>query len=100
MFWRLFGTFSLLLLFAIGLVGVVIVGRVERHFLSQIEDSLCTKAILVREVTRDRPTAELAHMQERIVALRREIATRITLLDDAGQVLADSEEDPARMDNH
>ncbi len=100
MFWRLFGAFSLLLLSAIVLLGVVIVGRVERHQLEQIEDSLRGKAVLVREAVRNRPADQVPLLQQRMTALRDEIAMRITLLAEDGRVLADSEEDPAEMENH
>jgi two-component system phosphate regulon sensor histidine kinase PhoR len=99
LFWRLFGTVGVLLLGTVALLGVVIVGRVEQHYLGQIEDSLRTKAVLVREVVRAGPQQE-GRLQERIVGLRREIKTRITLIADNGRVLADSEEDPAKMENH
>src|SRR5262245_35180875 len=80
MFWSLFGSISLLLLAAIGLLGLLIVPRVQRHVLKQIESSLETKAILVREVVRHQPAGPPSALQQRMVALRHEIATRITLL--------------------
>lgn len=98
MFLRLFLTLGTLLLGSIALLGVVIVQRVEGHYLEQIEGSLHTKAILVREVVRDFRDDEMA--QERMVALRQEIATRITLIAADGRVLADSEEEPGAMENH
>ena len=100
MFWRLFVTYGLLVLCALGLVGLVIVKQVQRQYLGQIEDSLRAKAVLVREVVRGRPADEASRLQDRVGALRREIATRITLLADDGRVLADSEEDPGAMENH
>lgn len=100
MFWRLFGTYALLLLATVGFLGTIVVGRVERYHLERIEESLRTKAILIREAVRDRPESQAQAMQERITALRTEIATRITLLAADGRVLADSEEDPGEMENH
>src|SRR5437868_4457613 len=94
MFWRLFGTYGVLWLAAIGVLGWVIVGRVETQYLGQIEDSLRTKAVLLREITRGRPAAEAPFLQARIEALKQEITTRITLLAADGTVLADSERDP------
>ena len=99
-FWRIFGTYGVLLVAAIGLLGILVVGRVERHFLQQIEGSLRIKAILVREAVAGQSASHAAQLQSRMMALRREIATRITLLADDGRVLADSEEDPQRMENH
>ena len=100
MFWRLFGLYMRLLLGAIGLLGFVIVGRVKQHYLEQVEESLRTKAILVREMVRDRPTDQAPLLQQRTRALRPQIATRITLLNEDGTVLADSDEDPQHMENH
>ncbi len=100
MFWRLFGIYGVLLISAIGLLGVIVVRRVEQHYLQQIEDSLHTKAVLVREVVRNQPADKAPSLQERVGALRQEIATRITLIADDGRVLADSEEEPGRMENH
>jgi two-component system phosphate regulon sensor histidine kinase PhoR len=96
-FWRLFLASGALILAAIGLLGFVIVGRAERHSLEQIEESLRARALLVRAAVQDRPTAEL---QPRIAALGHEINTRITLIAADGVVLADSQEDPAVMENH
>jgi two-component system phosphate regulon sensor histidine kinase PhoR len=100
LFWRLFGTFTGLIVASTGFLGVSVIARVERHYLRQMEDNLRTKAVLLREVVRDRP-AEGGHaLQARVRTLREEVDTRITLLDADGIVLADSDEDPARMEPH
>src|SRR5262249_17995203 len=39
-------------------------------------------------------------LQEQIRALGKRLDTRLTVIDDAGLVLADSQEDPGRMENH
>ncbi len=96
-FWRLFLASGALILAAIGLLGFIIVGRVERHSLEQIEESLRARALLVRAAVQDRPTAGF---QDRIAELGKEINTRITLIARDGIVLADSQEDPAVMENH
>src|SRR5207248_20208 len=100
MFWRLFGACGVLLLSALGVLGMVIADRVEEYSLGQIENSLRTKAILVREAVRGRPAEQAPLLQTWVVSVRHEIATRITLLAADGRVLADSEEDPRRMENH
>lgn len=100
MFWRLFGIYGMLLLLAIGSLGLIIVRRVEQHSRQQIEDSLRTKALLLFETVRAFPSHPGPALQERLEALSQETATRITLLDTQGKVIADSEKDPAEMDNH
>ncbi|HEV3255536.1 MAG TPA: ATP-binding protein [Gemmataceae bacterium] len=100
MFWRLFSTYGILLLSAIGLLGVVIVGRVERHYLEQIEEDLHTRAVLVGQVVHTRRGAQEPPLQQGIKTLGQETATHITLLAEDGKVLADSEHDPQTMENH
>jgi two-component system phosphate regulon sensor histidine kinase PhoR len=108
MFWRLFGTSGVLVLSSISLLGIVFVHRVEQQYFQQIQGSLCTRAILLREAIRplplpagkEPPPPEAQRLQERIKALGREIATRITLLTADGSVLADSEFDPRQMEKH
>jgi two-component system phosphate regulon sensor histidine kinase PhoR len=100
MFWRLFGIYGMLLLLAIGTLGWILADRVEQHSRQQIEHDLRSKAQLLRETVRDFPAEKATALQARVAALGREIATRITLIDAHGRVLADSEKDPAEMDNH
>jgi two-component system phosphate regulon sensor histidine kinase PhoR len=98
MFWRLFGTFAGLLLATIIVLGIIVLNRVEKHFLQQIEESLEAKAILVRESLEGEPKDPT--LQERVLSLGSETGLRITLIAANGDVLADSEEDPKKMDKH
>jgi two-component system, OmpR family, phosphate regulon sensor histidine kinase PhoR len=100
MFRRLFTAFSLLLILTVGALGLLVVARVERQFLKQTENSLHARASLLRETIREAPADADAVLQKRMVKLGQEIHTRITLIAADGQVVADSEEDPARMQNH
>ncbi len=99
MFWRLFVAYSLLLTAALGLLGWMLLRRIEAHFLDEIRRSLEAKTILVRELAAGHsPVA--ADQQKQIHRLAEEIRSRITLIAADGRVLADSAEDPGRMDNH
>src|SRR5438045_5268760 len=100
MFWRLFATYGVLLLAAIGLLGAVLSARMQQHYEQQVEDALRTRLRLVSEVVRDWPADRLAVLQARIRELGPAIKTRITLIDRDGRVLADSDEDPQKMENH
>jgi two-component system phosphate regulon sensor histidine kinase PhoR len=92
--------YGALLLLAVGSLGLIIVDRVDLHLQRQLEDSLRSKARVLRETVHDLPADQRAVLQRRMEALGREIATRITLVDAQGRVLADSDKDPAAMDNH
>lgn len=100
MFWQLFGTFSVLMLSSFVLLGSLVIGRVERFQLQQSESSLKTKAILVREAVQGRTREQVASLNKRVRTLHQEMGTRITLLAADGTVLADSEEDADKMENH
>jgi two-component system, OmpR family, phosphate regulon sensor histidine kinase PhoR len=100
MFWRLFGAYSVLVLNAIGVLGALVVHRVEQHEMQQIQDNLQTRAVLVREIVHDLPSGGATSLQRRLQSLREEIAMRITLVDASGRVLADTDEEPDRMANH
>jgi two-component system, OmpR family, phosphate regulon sensor histidine kinase PhoR len=100
MFWRLFGIYGGLLLGAIAVLGTVVALRMQRHYQDQLQETLQTRVHLVAESVRDLPQAQLPALQERMSSLGQKINTRITLIDRKGRVLADSENDPAGMDNH
>src|SRR6266545_2179384 len=99
-FWRLFGSYALLLLAVVGLLGFVIVQRVERYHLRQTEDRLRTKALLVQELVAATAAEDLERLQQRMQELGKQIRTRLTLLAADGRVLADSAENPSHMENH
>src|SRR5882762_8436676 len=91
-YWRLLGTYGLLVLTSIGLLGIIVLGRVEQHFLLQVEDSLRIRVALLGHWVRNEKAA--AQLQDRVAQLGHETAARITLLSEDGTVLADSEKDP------
>src|SRR3954452_3956952 len=100
MFWRLFGWQAGLLLTAIGLLGLVIYDRVQNYHLEHVEDRLRARAEMLSEVVRAHDGEPAAKLQEQIHALGKKLDTRLTVIDDAGRVLADSQEDPRPMENH
>jgi two-component system phosphate regulon sensor histidine kinase PhoR len=100
MFWRLFLTYGLLLLAAVGGLGVVVLARVERHYYEQLQERQRAKAIVVREVVLAHEDRKLADLASRLSALRGEGLPRITLIADDGRVLFDTDFAAAEMDNH
>jgi two-component system phosphate regulon sensor histidine kinase PhoR len=100
MFWRLFGTYGLLLLAAIGVLGAVVVQRVERYYAQQLAERLRTKTFLIREIVQGRDNQSLAELDAALKQLRQEQLPRVTLIDEQGKVLVDTDRDPAGMDNH
>jgi two-component system phosphate regulon sensor histidine kinase PhoR len=98
-FWRLFGTFGLLWLLSIGLLGVVVAAQVDGYEWERITNSVRVRAVLTRDALRGQ-TGDAAELQQHVRRLAEDAGARITLIADDGRVLADSEEDPAQMENH
>jgi two-component system phosphate regulon sensor histidine kinase PhoR len=96
-FWRLFAAYGVLLTVALGLLGWFLIGRLEKHLLDEIRQSLEIKTLLLRELVARQSVGEL---QEDMSRLARETGARITLIRGDGKVLADSAERPDKMENH
>ncbi len=100
-FWKFFAGFI-----AMGLLlGVsfyfAAVGEAKSLYLQLQQDKLHTLGDLLQaELTALWPQAEPPSLQHWILEKARPARTRLTLIDPQGNVLADSEKDPARMENH
>ncbi|HEY2787431.1 MAG TPA: ATP-binding protein [Fimbriiglobus sp.] len=97
MFWRLSLAYTLLLLAAVGMLDLIVLGRVERVNVERVEADLRVKAMLVKEMVRG---VDPRTLQSRVAALRTDTGMRVTLLADDGIVLADTDEEPHQMENH
>src|SRR3989337_2158864 len=87
-FWKhfLFNLFIISLVFF--LFTILIIRELEKHDKALTEERLLTEANLLREVLKTPITQG------------KKIEIKITVLDKDGVVIGDSEEDPARMENH
>jgi two-component system phosphate regulon sensor histidine kinase PhoR len=100
LFRQLFGIYTVLVVTAVGVLGWIVVGRVERYELQQIEQALESKAVLIDGIIRDAPPDWTASLMAHVRAWRERMDTRVTLIAADGRVLADSDENPRRMENH
>ncbi len=98
-FWRLFGTFGLLPLLSVGLLVFVVVSQVDGYDQGRNVDNVRQRALLTRDALRGR-TDDAAALQEEVKQLAADGGARITLIAADGRVRADSEQDPAVMENH
>ena len=99
--WKLYASYVVLIVVSTGIVGGLIARQIKKDTLDETRGSLRARATLLRDVVL--PELSGGHgpdLQERVRALGSGIATRLTVIRLDGQVLADSEEDPTRMDNH
>ena len=95
---RLFLTYVFVVLICLGLVGAISSFSLKRFYQHRIANELETNALLVKNILNE--TTEVQVIQNLVLELSRQIGARITVVDSKGDVLGDSEEDPAKMENH
>jgi len=98
-FWQLFGTYSVLLLVSLGLIGWLVLRRLEEHARQTIRQGLLDQADLIAAqlASGTQTPQELAAFAAHYGKQGR---SRLTLIRRDGAVVADSAEEPARMENH
>jgi len=109
LFWRLYAGYVVVILISTLIVGVLISKQVEHTSLIEIEHSLAMNSELLVEVVKptlqhlsqtsiDSPYQSALHA--RILNLGSLTQSRLTVITQQGKVVADSQEDPRKMDNH
>lgn len=99
--WRLYAGYVLLILVTTAAVGLLVDRWIEEATLQETERTLQRHAVLLREIANPALAGgAVADLEARLRALGAETGVRLTVIRDDGAVLADSDEDPARMDNH
>ncbi len=99
--WKLYVGYAALIVLTTVIVGFMVNQRLERYLLTDANDRLRARAILVGEIGR------VALLQggkaidnERLLQLGAEMRTRLTLLDADGIVVGDSDPRPALNESH
>ncbi|MCF7811225.1 cell wall metabolism sensor histidine kinase WalK [bacterium] len=99
--WQLVPTYLAITLGALLLVGWLAANTVHRFYISQTETDLEVRAHLIKEqVKKDFNLVNRLSLDSLSEALSQISSTRITFIDINGNVLGDSDEDPAEMENH
>jgi two-component system phosphate regulon sensor histidine kinase PhoR len=99
--WKLYVGYVVLIVLTAAVAGVVVVRRLVQDSLRETRRTLHTRAILLRgSAASALASAEYVHLQEHLRLIGDASGTRFTVIKDDGTVVADSEEDPARLDNH
>ena len=99
MFWQLFGTYGVLIVLSVGLLGFVVGSQAERAELAAAEESLKVKALLLQEAIRGRDLEAAREFLSRLQNLSDELPTRITFLGSDGQVVAGSSPEASEATN-
>lgn len=100
-FWKLFLSFGFVIFVATAAMQFIVSRRVEDDGRRQIAAALRANSYLLGAIARPAfGGAEHEDLQGRVAVLGRRIGTRLTVIAADGLVLADSDEDPARMEPH
>ena len=94
LFYKVFGTYLIITLVAMLIVGVYATRQIKARLMEGIEGDLTSYA---RMINLSFSESEIEHAIKRLSTLSN---ARITLIDSGGVVLADSSGDPSAMDNH
>lgn len=99
--WKLYAGFVALVLLTTMVVGFLVNRDVEKASLHEIEASLRNKATLLRHIAKPSlKTGPFSNFEKEITDLGYETRTRLTVIREGGVVIADSQEEMERMDNH
>ena len=101
LFWQIFPSTVAITLIALAAAGWYFSRTLENFYLSQLATDLTAQARLVEAHVAPRfSPGEADYLDAVSKELGRKAAVRVTLILPSGEVLGDSLEDPARMDNH
>jgi len=99
--WKLYAGYVVLIVLTALVIGFLVSRRMEQDSLHDTETTLRTQAALLGDLIASAlENAPEPALQEHVCRLGAEIKVRLTVIGPEGTVLADSEEDPSRMDNH
>lgn len=93
-------SFLLLMSFLLIIAGFFIANVMEKTYYDLKEQQLKETASLMLKATEADVSITSADLQNKIKTLSVAVSERITVIDVAGKVLADSHENPAHMENH
>jgi two-component system phosphate regulon sensor histidine kinase PhoR len=101
LFWKLFVSYAGLILAATTLFAALISARQRAQVEDYLRERLLDDAVLLRSHAVDFFGGDDHDELQRLVRrLSGETRTRVTIVNDRGEVLADSDQDPSRMENH
>jgi two-component system phosphate regulon sensor histidine kinase PhoR len=100
-FWKLFAGYIVLILLSTATIGLMASRRLSRDALAEIQTDLQVRTKLLEEMLEAQVGRKrAADLGAEVQRLGKASAARVTVIDLDGTVLADSDADPAAMENH
>jgi len=94
LFYKIFGTYVIIILLGMMVVGFLVGRQVKTRLMERIEYDLTTYAQMIKQISSE------SKITKNVAQLAKISDTRVTLIDATGKVLADSDKEVSRMDNH
>lgn len=98
--WVLYASYAVLILLTTAIAGVLVSRQQEKDALAQTEQSLLARAELLREIARPEFHEGRGEIQKVVRRAGRGAGVRLTIIDEGGKVMADSDKRPSEMNNH
>ncbi len=98
--WKIYAVFVVIILLVAIVVSSGVSRLIEQKTLDEVKQILEVRTLLLSSLVLPHLGEEAATLQSLIKKLGDETRTRFTLIGNEGVVLADSDKDPASMDNH
>lgn len=98
--WKLYLGYFVLIVLTASILGGLVFWRIKEDYLEEIQSSLRTHALFLRDFAGHRPADESAtELKDRLRTLGREMGARLTVIGADGAVRVDSHQNPAEMEN-
>ena len=99
--WKIYAGYVALILLTAATVGFLVSHRISRTTLEAIQNGLESQAVFLRVISETSLQGDThPSLEHQVNALGEQLGTRLTVIRANGVVIADSDEDPAVMDNH
>lgn len=99
-FWRLFPVYFLTITIALLVMAWYSIRSVTDFYMEETFNKLRNRAALVRDVICDEKGFELKNIDDLVKRYGKKMGVRVTVILPSGEVIGDSESDPAKMENH
>lgn len=101
LFTKIFGVCLVIIILLSVLIPLLTFGSIKRQYVSVFSDNLKNLAVTLRpEITAFFETRRYQELDNYVKTLKYQLHSRITVIDREGKVIADSEKNPANMENH
>lgn len=97
--WQIFPMLVLVALVATGISSILSVRLLREFYVQHLQEDIASRAQIAAVALADRDLTRSERLQELVVAIGNRSGTRITVIDPAGNVLADSDRDPSTTEN-